>query len=54
MGERSSARQWNDILGILGQQGASLDLVYLRHWADVLRVRDLLELALTEVGFTGP
>jgi hypothetical protein len=53
MGGRSSARQWNDILGIIGRQGASLDLVYLRHWADVLRVRDLLERALTEVGLTG-
>jgi hypothetical protein len=54
MGGRSSARQWNDILGIIGRQGASLDLAYLRHWADVLRVRDLLEPALTEAGFTGP
>ena len=26
MGGRSSARQWNDILGIMGRQGASLDL----------------------------
>jgi len=54
MGGRSSARQWNDILGIIGRQGASLDLGYLRHWADALRVRDLLERALTEVGLTGP
>ncbi|HEX6552464.1 MAG TPA: hypothetical protein VF026_06865 [Ktedonobacteraceae bacterium] len=54
MGGRSSARQWNDILGIIGRQGTSLDLVYLRHWAGVLRVRDLLERALTEAGFTGP
>ena len=53
MGGRSSARQWNDILGIIGRQGASLDLAYLRHWADVLRVRDLLERAFTEVGLTG-
>lgn len=54
MGGRSSARQWNDILGIIGRQGASLDLAYLRHWADALRVRDLLERALTEAGLTGP
>ena len=26
MGGRSSARQWKDILGIMGRQGASLDL----------------------------
>jgi hypothetical protein len=54
MGGRSSARQWNDILGIIGRQGASLDLAYLRQWADALRVRDLLERALTEAGLTGP
>jgi hypothetical protein len=54
MGGRSSARQWNDILGIVGRQGASLDLAYLRHWADALRVRDLLERALTDAGLTGP
>jgi hypothetical protein len=54
LGGRSSARQWNDILGIIGRQGASLELAYLRHWADALRVRDLLEHALTEAGFTGP
>ncbi len=54
MGGRSSGRQWNDILGIMRRQGAALDLAYLRHWADALRVRDLLERALTEAGFTGP
>jgi hypothetical protein len=40
MGGRSSASQWNDILGIMGRQGASLDLAYLHHWADALHVRD--------------
>jgi hypothetical protein len=54
IGGRSSARQWNDILGIMGRQGTSLDLAYLRHWADALRVRDLLERALIEAGLTGP
>ena len=54
MGERSSARQWNDILGVIGRQGASLDLSYLRHWADALRVRDLLERALIEAGLAEP
>ncbi len=43
MGERSSARQWNDILGIMKQQGVTLDVPYLAQWADVLGVRDLLE-----------
>ncbi len=54
MGGRSSARQWKDILGIIGRPGASLDMTYLRHWADALRVRDLLEHALTEAGLTRP
>lgn len=54
MGGRSSARQWKDILGIMGRQGTSLDLSYLRHWADALRVRDLLERALIEAGLAGP
>lgn len=43
-----SKRQWTDILSVLGRQQAALDLVYLRSWADTLRVRDLLEQALTE------
>jgi len=43
MGGRMSSRQWNDILGILKQQGTKLDLQYLRTWADALGVRDLLE-----------
>jgi hypothetical protein len=49
---RSSTRQWNDILGIIRQQGAALDVAYLTQWADVLGVRDLLEQALVEVGLT--
>jgi hypothetical protein len=53
MGGRSSGRQWNDILGIMRRQGASLDLAYLRHWAATLRVRDLLERALVEAGLKG-
>ena len=53
MGGRSSSHQWNDILGIMRRQGASLDLAYLHHWADTLRVRDLLEQALVEAGLKG-
>jgi hypothetical protein len=48
MGGRSSGRQWNDILGIIRQQGKLLDLSYLRHWADILGVRELFENALHE------
>jgi hypothetical protein len=54
MGGRSSGRQWKDILGIMRRQGAALDLAYLRHWADTLRVRDLLERALVDAGLKGP
>jgi hypothetical protein len=48
MGGRSSSRQWNDILGIIRQQGTTLDLVYLRQWAASLNVHALLEQALTD------
>ena len=54
MGGRSSARQWNDILGIMRQQGAALDVSYLTQWADVLGVRALLEQALVEAGLRQP
>ncbi|MBE3565048.1 MAG: hypothetical protein IMW90_04915 [Thermogemmatispora sp.] len=50
LGGRSSARQWNDILGILRVQGSQLDLAYLRAQAVALQLRDLLEQALQEAG----
>jgi len=46
--------EWNDMLGIIKQQGAALDVPYLTHWADVLGVRDLLEQALVEAGLKQP
>jgi hypothetical protein len=54
MGGRSSSRQWNDILGIMRQQGTALDDSYLAQWADALGVRDLLDQALVEAGFKRP
>lgn len=54
MGGRSSSRQWNDILGIMRQQGTALDASYLAQWADALGVRDLLDQALVEAGFKRP
>jgi hypothetical protein len=54
MGGRSSARQWNDILGIIKQQGAALDVAYLTQWAHVLRVHDLLERVLVEADLNQP
>ncbi len=50
MGGRMSDRQWNDLLGILKRQGASLDLAYLNRWAAALGVSDLLEQLLREAG----
>ena len=50
MGGEASTRQWKDILGILQQQGASLDLTYLDRWSGALGVTDLLERALVEAG----
>lgn len=54
MGGRSSARQWNDILGIMRQQGTALDLNYLSQWADAIGVRDLLEQGLIDAGLKQP
>lgn len=53
MGGEVSDRQWLDIIGVLTIQAEGLDLDYLRHWADQLGVRDLLERALTEAKRSG-
>lgn len=49
LGGEVSERQWRDIIGILKTQQNSLDLEYLRYWAQSLHVTDLLERALKEV-----
>lgn len=51
MGGRVSERQWNDTQGVLQVQENTLDLVYMRHWAVELGIADVLEQALTDVGF---
>jgi hypothetical protein len=48
MGGEVSERQWRDILGILKIQAETLDLSYLRKWANNLGVADLLERALQQ------
>jgi len=45
-----SDRQWNDVLGILKVQGASLDRSYLAEWARELGLADLLRRALEDAG----
>jgi hypothetical protein len=45
-GGESSDQQWADVLGILRTQGERLDLAYLRRWAEVLEVTELLDRSL--------
>jgi hypothetical protein len=46
LGERVSERQWQDVVGVIAVQRASLDVSYLRRWAASLNVEELLERAL--------
>ena len=48
-GHETSSNQWNDVVGILGTSLHSLDVQYLRAWAEMLGVSDLLEKALNDV-----
>ncbi|WKZ47893.1 MAG: hypothetical protein QY306_00830 [Anaerolineales bacterium] len=50
MGGEVSDRQWRDILGVLKTREGELDLDYLRKWASELKVTDLLERALKQIG----
>ena len=45
----ASQRQWRDVQGVGELRGPELDVAYLRWWAPVLGVADLLEQALAEV-----
>jgi len=40
---------WRDVLEVLKPRAGALDLGYLRKWADVLEVNNLLERALKEL-----
>jgi len=53
-GGRSSTRQWNDILGVVREQGRTLDMSYLQRWANALEVPDLLEQAFIDADLTQP
>jgi predicted nucleotidyltransferase len=48
-GQEISSTQWNDVLGVLGTSGSSLDLEYLHTWASKLEIADLLQKALADV-----
>jgi hypothetical protein len=48
LGNEISERQWADVTNVMKTQAGRLDLAYLRHWANVLGVADLLERALRE------
>jgi hypothetical protein len=45
-GGQSSERQWRDVLGIMNAQRPDLDRAFLREWAAILGVADLLERVL--------
>ena len=45
-GGESSERQWRDVLGIVSAQRGNLDRAFLREWAAMLGVADLLERVL--------
>ena len=47
-GGETSQRQWRDVRGVVELRGAELDAKYLRRWAAVLGIDDLLERALVE------
>ncbi len=49
-GHELSARQWGDVLGVMGVQGEKLDRSYLRRWAAELSVAELVERSLEESG----
>lgn len=48
MGGGVSERQWGDVVGVIRVQVNGLDFAYLKHWATVLGLADLLEQAIRE------
>jgi hypothetical protein len=50
VGQEISERQWKDVLGVIRVQDKRLDREYLRKWAAMLGLDDLLTRALSEAG----
>lgn len=48
-GGETSERQWTDVKGVLQVQGSSLDVSYMRKWAQRLAILDLLQRAIQAV-----
>lgn len=48
-GNETSNNQWNDVLGVMAVQRDSLNMSYLRAWAEKLGVSDLMSRAIEEV-----
>jgi hypothetical protein len=49
-GGEVSERQWTDILGVIKVQGRALDRSYLKEWAKLSGIEDLLARAFTDSG----
>lgn len=49
-GGKVSDQQWRDVLGVIKVQAETLDYGYLNHWAEELRLSELLNQALVESG----
>ncbi len=49
-GGETSDRQWEDVKGLLRVGKGTIDAVYLRHWAGLVGVADLLDRAISETG----
>jgi hypothetical protein len=50
LGGGVSEQQWKDILGVLKVQSGKLDLEYLKYWASMLSVSELLSRAFDDAG----
>jgi hypothetical protein len=49
--DKTSKKQWDDILGVLTVQKNKLDYDYLKKWASVLQLSELLEKAISETKY---